>query len=128
MLSFTQVDQEWNQLTLVETRAARVSWRPAINAYSCLDRFVVFVEAAGVPRAHMRVSADRTSVTIHGERPLPEPDCDRAELIRLLALEVDHGGFERTLALPQAIDPTRVSTEYRDGMLRVDLPLAAPAA
>lgn len=128
MLSFTQVDQEWSQLTLVETRAARVAWRPAINAYSCLGRFVVFVEAAGVPPEHMHVTADRKSVTIHGERPLPEPDCNRTELIRLLALEIDHGGFERTLTLPQEIDPTRVTRTYRDGVLCVELPMASAAA
>lgn len=125
LLSFTQVDQEWSQLTLVETRSARVAWRPAINAFSSLDRIVVFVEAAGVPADHMHVTADRKSVTIHGERPLPEPDCARAELVRLLALEIDHGGFERTLALPQEIDPARVTRTYCDGLLRVDLPLAS---
>jgi HSP20 family protein len=117
----------WEDVTVVSARAdsrpAEPGWRPAVNAYRCARAFVVFVEAAGVPPSSLRVEARPTRLVVRGLRPQPEPDGGPAELAQLLALEIDHGAFERVLELPQEIDPAAVASEYRDGLLRILLPL-----
>ena len=103
--------------------AAQTGWRPAINAYRCDDKFVVFVELAGVPpeSVELRVQADR--LVIRGRRPTPEPDGRSSDQCHLLALEIDQGAFERTLDLPLPVNPDATMTEYRDGLLRIAIGL-----
>jgi HSP20 family protein len=127
----TQVDFEptrWDEVIIVATRADSFSpapgWRPAVNAYRCVDQFVIFVDLAGVPAESIEVTAEPGRLVVRGLRPAPEPACQRSDLAQLLALEIDHGSFERALDLPQEVDPQRVQTEYRDGLLRIQLPLS----
>ena len=119
----------WNQITLLETRATPFafirSWRPAVNAYRDSDQFVVFIDLAGVPPESIEVSAQSRRLIVRGTRPPPEPGCNRSDLMQLLALEIDHGAFERVLDLPQAIEPARITTGYCDGLFRIQLPLAS---
>lgn len=125
---FAGVEIEWDEVTRVETRAqsflAASGWRPAVNAYRCPDKFVVFVDLPGVPRESFNWSATNRRLVIRGERPTPEPGCQRSDLAQLLALEMDHGFFERVLELPQDIDPTGITINHRDGVYQMNLPLA----
>lgn len=123
--------ERWDELDvtmIIETRerafdfAAR--WRPAVNAYRCGDRFVVYVDLAGVDPGGIEISAQPQRIALRGTRAAPEPGGEGANLCQLLALEIDHGAFERVLDLPLAIQPERVTSTYRDGLLRIELPLA----
>ena len=126
-MSFVEIEYEWTGMTVVENRsnsfAPAGGWRPSVNAYRCAEQFVVFVELAGVPAESVEVSAQPRRLTIRGTRPAPEPGCRRSDLAQLLALEIDQGSFERSLDLPQDVDPSRMTSECRDGLLRIQLPL-----
>lgn len=118
----------WSEATLVETRspfAFAAGWRPPVNAYRCAGRFILFVDLAGIPPETITVGAHPRRVIVRGVRPAPEPPADAAGPVQLLALEIDHGSFERTLDLPQEIIPDDMTTDYRDGLLRIELPLKA---
>lgn len=84
---------------------------------------MVFVDLAGVPRESVELLVQPDRLVIRGRRPAPEPDGEAADQCHLLALEIDHGAFERTLELPQAVNPDDVATEYRDGLFRIALGL-----
>ena len=118
----------WDGITIVETRcdsfALAAGWRPAVNAYRCVDQFVVFVDAAGVAQDAVEINAEPHRLIIQGTRLPPEPSCQPSELNQLLALEIDHGSFERVLDLPQEIDPARMTVDYQDGVFRIQLPVA----
>jgi HSP20 family protein len=117
----------WAEITLSATRTTAFSyagaWRPAVNAYRCGQRFVIFVDMAGVAPEGIHVAVQPRRISLHGERQLPEPVCPEGGRARLLALEIDHGRFERVLDLPEEIRPDDMTTEYRDGLLRIELPL-----
>lgn len=104
------------------------NWRPAVNAYCCHEHFVVFVEAAGLRPDSLELIAGPRALTIRGARAAPEPGCARVDLTRLLALEIDHGSFERTVQFPQEIVPEGITTSYADGLLRIEVPRAPGAA
>jgi HSP20 family protein len=115
------------EIVIVGTRAslcaAPTGWRPAINAYRCEDRFLVYVDLAGVPPASVEVVAQPGRLVLKGTRPAPEPSGPDAHLCQLLALEIDHGTFERVLELPPTVDAGDISTEYRDGLFQITLGL-----
>ncbi len=120
------VDTE-SELVIIETRrslfAAPAGWRPPVNAYRCQEKFVVIVDLSGVPPELVQVEVQPTRLVIRGNRPPPEPGGDRTEMTQLIALEIDDGAFERVLDLPHEANPGNVTTEYRDGLLRISVSL-----
>jgi len=100
-------------------------WQPALNVFRCGEQFLVCVELAGVERAAFEVSAESRRLVIRGTRALPEPSCEDPPAMHVLALEIDHGPFERTVELPADVDPERVTAEHRNGLLWIKLPFRA---
>jgi HSP20 family protein len=98
-------------------------WQPALNLFRCQSHFIICVELAGVDKAALDVRAEPRRVIIRGTRALPEPSCDDPPALRVLALEIDHGPFERALDLPADVDPEHVTAEHRNGLLWIKLPL-----
>jgi HSP20 family protein len=105
----------------------RGSWNPAINAYRCRDGFVICVELAGVDRSLIDLRVEPRRVFIGGQRQPPEPDGTEGPLLQVLALEIDHGPFEREVVLPLEVVPEKAQAEQRNGMLWIYLPLPAQA-
>jgi HSP20 family molecular chaperone IbpA len=101
------------------------AWSPAINAYALADRLEVCVDLAGVERESIDLRVEPTRLTIQGVRQPPEPPHDPQQRVQILALEIDHGPFERTIVLPRAVATDKVSAEQRNGMLWVRLPFAS---
>jgi len=113
------------QLTQVHITqfAAADYWRPAINAYRCVDRFVIAVDLAGADKAAIQVLAEPWRLIIRGTRPPSEPACDQTQPVQVLAMEIDYGPFERVLDLPAEVDPGHITAEHRNGLLWIYLPL-----
>jgi HSP20 family protein len=102
-------------------------WEPAINAFRCGNYFIVCVELAGVDKPNLDVRAESRRLVIRGTRLLPEPSCEDPPAMHVLALEIDHGPFERIVELPADVEPERVTAEHRNGLLWIKLPLRPDA-
>jgi HSP20 family protein len=103
------------------------SWTPQVNVFGCRGQIVVCVELAGVEKSSMQVDVQPGRLLIRGYRAAPEPeDCD-GPLMQVLALEIDHGYFEREIRLPSNIDRDAVRAEHRNGLLWIHLPLRKQA-
>jgi len=98
------------------------SWRPAINAYHCGKCIRVCVDLAGVDQFEIKVQSRQ--LVIRGQRIAPEPAEQEKVGSRVLALEIDYGPFERELIFEPEIDPDRVVTEQKNGLLWIVLPLS----
>jgi len=124
---WARVESDWDDIAVIETRASghpfAATWRPAFNAFRCQEHFVIFVDLAGVPPETIAVAVAPRRLSVRGTRPVPEPGSESSGLCQLLALEIDHGAFERVLDLPQEVNPDDLATEYRDGLLRIQLAL-----
>ncbi|HEY5895362.1 MAG TPA: Hsp20/alpha crystallin family protein [Chthoniobacterales bacterium] len=106
-----------------QTFQPRTVWTPAINAFCCRDHILVCVELAGVEAQSIELRPEPRRLVIRGLRIAPEPDDCEGPLTQVLALEIDHGLFEREVALPVEIDPGRVRIEQRNGLLWIYLPV-----
>jgi len=98
----------------------RHGFRPQVDAYRTADppQLTIVVELPGVePEAVQVVVADRTLV-IAGERPRPRVDGQVWQ-----QMEIEYGPFQRTVGLPDDVDPAQATPDYEHGLLRIVMPV-----
>jgi HSP20 family protein len=97
------------------------AFRPSVNLYETATAFLICVDLPGMDQNDIDVSLEKNMVAIRGRRqsPMP-PDGSRAVAVHLM--EIDHGGFCRTVEVPQGVDTDRIAANYHVGMLWITLP------
>jgi HSP20 family protein len=93
---------------------------PALNVGSTPGSVEVYAFAPGLDPKTIDVNLDRGVLSIAGERKADAPRGSDAKA----TLHVDErfvGRFRRVVSLPEDIDPSGVSAEYRDGVLRISI-------
>jgi len=86
------------------------------------DRVVVRLEAPGMEKDDFEVEVVGGYLVVRGEKQLA-----RERTVGSYTLsECAYGSFERAVPLPAEVDSARASASYRRGVLRVELPKAAP--
>jgi HSP20 family protein len=99
------------------------TWTPAINAYRLAGRIEVCVDLAGVDRESIHIRAEPGLLVIRGFRHAPHPQHRGGENVQILAMEIDHGPFERTFQLPRQVVVDKIKAEQRNGLLWIKLPI-----
>ena len=92
-------------------------WCPAADIYQTPEGWLIKVDLAGINPNELRLECRGNRVVISGERR----DAIATQTFSSYALEISYNRFERELELPCDIESARVSTDYRDGMLIVQL-------
>ncbi len=96
---------------------------PPVDIRTSADHsLVIEVDLPGVPRDAVSVHIENRTLTIKGERKreaLPEDKADRVQRSERL-----FGTFVRAFALPETADTTKVSAEYKEGVLTLHIPRA----
>jgi HSP20 family protein len=97
------------------------AFRPSVNLYETEGAFLICVDLAGMDQNDIDVSLEKNQVAIRGRRqsPMP-PDGSRAVAVHLM--EIDHGGFCRSVEVPAGVDTDRIEANYHVGMLWITLP------
>ena len=99
------------------------SWRPEVNLYETSGAFMVCADLAGMDESAIQVSVVENQLVIRGRRICPMPGgTEKAVAVHLM--EIDHGGFGRSIDIPANVDDKRISAHYDAGMLWVTLPKA----
>ncbi|WP_394791607.1 Hsp20/alpha crystallin family protein [Rhodoferax sp.] len=92
---------------------------PAINVGHTPTSVEVYAFVPGLDASKIDVSLDRGVLRIAGERATGIPDEDGN--IHVYARERGTGGFSRTIALPDDVNPDAVNASYRDGVLQISI-------
>lgn len=92
-----------------------------MNAFRCERGIKICVDLAGIDQSEIELEIEPRRIGIRGYRQAPEPSQEE-ELIQILAMEIDHGRFERELLLPLLVDVDQVAVEQRNGFLWIWLP------
>jgi len=104
---------------------AQAAWYPAIECYTEDGEVHVNMLLPGVDPEHVQVTALGNQLTIRGERPWDEK---KAQSRNYFFREFPYGRFERTIVLPESVDPIRVHAKFHHGVLLVPLPASAAIA
>jgi HSP20 family protein len=100
------------------------AWVPPVDIYQSGDHEVVLAaELPAMKREDIEITVDNGTLTIKGEKPL-SAEVKEDQFHRI---ERRYGSFSRSFSLPQTIDASRVSADYRDGVLTVKLPMREEA-
>jgi HSP20 family protein len=106
-----------NTLFLPAVGACREgTWCPAVDVYRTRRGWLVKVELAGVRAEDIDLSALGNRLTVRGVRRdhVTEP-CD------YYRMEIAYSNFERSVELPADLQRAAITTDFRDGMLRVHI-------
>jgi HSP20 family protein len=104
----------------LDLEAAGQGWQPLADVYETADTFVVLVELAGVDQEDVEIQVDGDSLTVRGQRRIAasaRPECYHR-------MERSYGSFSRSVPLSAEVQPDAVTAEFRDGLLRLEIPKA----
>src|SRR5882672_1270184 len=103
---------------------ASTSWAPPVDVYQVADQELMLkAELPEMSRDDIDITVENSLLTIKGEKKLSSD----AKEEHFHHVERRYGTFSRSFSLPPTVDPSRVSAEYKDGVLTLRLPLREEA-
>ena len=121
MLMRTDPFRELDRFT---QQALGTAARPAVmpmDAWREGDVFFVEFDLPGIDQDTLDLDIERNVVTVRAERPAVDPNRE------MLATERPRGIFSRQLVLGENLDTDRIEAAYREGVLRLRIPVAERA-
>ncbi|WP_266204039.1 Hsp20/alpha crystallin family protein [Pontibacter kalidii] len=91
---------------------------PHVDACETEHGYEIEAALPGVKKEDISIDFQEGRLTITGERKLEKNEENR----RYHMLETQYGAFSRTFYLPDNVNPDKISAEFRDGILLVNVP------
>lgn len=95
-----------------------VEWSPLVDIEESEKEYLVKAELPEVKKEDVKLSVQDDVLTISGERQAEKEEKGK----KYHRVERCYGSFLRSFTLPEDADGTKVSAEYKDGVLHVHLP------
>ena len=96
-------------------------WAPSMDISETKDSLVAKIEAPGMEEKDIQVSLQENLLTIKGEKKQEKEEKDEKDE-RYHRVERSYGAFTRSVRLPVAVDASRVTARFKNGLLTVTLP------
>ncbi len=101
-----------------ETPMSTTAWNPCVDIFENDNEVIIKAELPGMNPKDMEVRLDNNVLMLKGERHF-EKEAKEENYHRI---EREYGSFSRSFTLPSAVDPEKVTAEYKDGVLKIILP------
>ena len=98
-------------------------WAPSMDISETKDSLVVKVEVPGMDEKDIQISLQENLLTVKGEKHQEKEEKEE----RYHRIERSYGAFTRSVRMPVAVDASRVTATFKNGLLTVTLP-KTPAA
>ena len=93
-------------------------WVPPVDLVEAEDHFVLKVDLPGLSEDDVAIEVQDGNLTISGERSAEHESSERG----WYRIERSFGSFNRSLTLPDGVDPDRIAASFSDGVLEVRIP------
>lgn len=94
------------------------NWHPMVDIYDDNDKVVIKAELPGVDKKDISIDLKDRVLTLKGERSVD----NEVQEDRYYRRERTYGRFERSFSLPAGLDPVKIKADYRDGVLKIEVP------
>ena len=99
-------------------------WAPPVDIYdSGSHELVIKAELPDMSKEDIDITVENNMLTLRGEKKMDssikEEHCHR--------IERTYGSFSRAFSLPTTVDSSRVSADYKNGVLTIKLPVREEA-
>lgn len=102
----------------------RGTWMPPVDIYETDHHDLVLkAEVPDMTREDIEVTVENNTLTLRGEKKF----VGEVKEDRYRRIERSYGQFSRSFTLPNTVDATKVSAEYKNGVLTVKLPFREEA-
>ncbi|HZS35021.1 MAG TPA: Hsp20/alpha crystallin family protein [Methylomirabilota bacterium] len=98
-------------------------WAPALDVSETKDAVVVKAEVPGMDAKDIQLSLEDQVLVLKGEKKQEKEDKDE----HYYRTERSYGAFTRAIRLPAAVEGSKVTATFKNGLLSVTLPKAAGA-
>lgn len=127
--------EEWESrvATMLGTRAATgnggkealtvAQWSPLVDITEDDKEYLIKAELPDMKKEDVRLTVENEVLAISGERTFEKEEKGK----KYHRTERAYGRFVRSFSLPEDADGSRVSADYKDGMLHVHLPKSQKA-
>ncbi len=100
------------------------SWVPPVDIYQTGEHELVLkAELPDLTREDIDITVENFVLTLKGEKKLAAEVKEE----QFHHIERSYGSFSRSFSLPRTVDASKVSAEYKNGVLTVRLPLREEA-
>ena len=93
-------------------------WAPSVDIIEDEKEWLVKADLPEVKKEDVKVNVQNGVLTINGERKFEKEEKDK----KYRRIERSYGTFFRSFTLPEGADGSKVSAEFKDGVLKVHLP------
>ena len=98
-------------------RVAAASWAPLVDIAEDDKQYLIKLELPEVDKKDLNVTVENGVLTVSGERKAETED----KSLKYHRVERVYGSFSRSFTVPQDTDASKVTAEFKDGVLRVQL-------
>ena len=91
---------------------------PTVDIYDSDENIVITAELPGIDKKDIVIDVKDGVLTLKGERSSDNEIKEEKYYCR----ERTFGKFERVFRLPADVDPEKISADYKDGILKIDIP------
>jgi HSP20 family protein len=93
-------------------------WSPLVDITEDEKEYVVKAEIPEMKKEDIKINVHDDVLTVSGERKYEKEEKGK----KYHRVERSYGSFMRSFALPEDADGSKVTAEYKDGMLKLHLP------
>jgi HSP20 family protein len=107
-----------------EDTGFRGTWTPAVDIFETDNHDLVLkAEAPGMSREDIEVTVENSTLVLKGTKKF-DSDVKEESYRRI---ERGYGTFHRSFTLPNTVDASKVTADYKNGILTVKLPFREDA-
>ena len=93
-------------------------WTPSVDIAETAEAFEIKAELPDVKKEDVKVTVEDGELRIFGERKQEKEEKGK----KFHRVERSYGSFMRSFTLPENVDDSKLTAEYKDGLLNVRLP------
>ncbi|HEV8497434.1 MAG TPA: Hsp20/alpha crystallin family protein [Gemmatimonadaceae bacterium] len=102
-----------------------IGWMPPTEIVETVEELTLTAELAGMDQKDIDISVEEGVLTLRGEKLEEKKETETDKKVYLY--ERNYGSFERSFALPSAVDIAKITASFDKGVLKIHLPKTTEA-